>query len=402
MERFQKYLDRRKLELESEFKSSRAMYESASDTLIGYFHVSGADRLRGGDYTRWNARLLFLVADLTLYIVVNCWCLTVFWGQLMDVVFCLVTMGIAIQGFAKIASSTDDRLYELHIYNVERFDKVRDYSEARESLQRTAVLSKVFLKLFSYLFLMLTTFIPVYTVAYSISSRSLQLPFGFFFPWIDHKQLFGYLINLSYHFLQIYEASYGLLATDGCFLFLILHAVGQLDIIIIYLKKLDELALQYEKFKDDEEIYRLLNEITEKHQEHMEYMSKMDSLMKPGFFVNFGCMIVETVASLYVQATISGIWYPGLIVVLLCIVQLFIACALGTIYSTKNDQLIDEIYNISWYALPIPVQKSLALILNSSQHPVVLSDGFDSIDLFAFVQIYKKIYSYFTMLQSFN
>lgn len=97
MERFQRYYNRRKNELQSEFKSSRAMYESACDTLIGYFHVSGADRLRGGDYTRLNPRLIFLVCDLTLYIVVNCWCLTVFWGQLTDVVFCLVTMGIAVQ-----------------------------------------------------------------------------------------------------------------------------------------------------------------------------------------------------------------------------------------------------------------------------------------------------------------
>ncbi|XP_062713109.1 odorant receptor 43a-like [Aedes albopictus] len=402
MERFERYFNRRKKELQSEFKTSRAMYESACDTLIGYFHVSGADRLRGGDYTRLNPRLIFLVCDLTLYIVVNCWCLTVFWGQLTDVVFCLVTMGIAVQGFAKIANYTDDRLYDLHVYNVKRFDRVRGYPEAHESLQTTAVMCKVFIKIFSYLFTMLTTFIPVYTIVYSITSRSLQLPFGFFFPWIDHTKLFGYLINLSYHFLQIYEASYGLLATDTCFLFFILHAMGQLDIIIIYLKKLDELSLQYDKTKSDEEVYRLLDDITEKHQEHMEYMSKMDSLLKPGFFVNFSCMIAETVASLYVQSATDGIWYPGLIVVLLCIVQLFIACALGTVYSTKNDQLVDEIYNVSWYALPIPAQKSLALILNSSQHPVVLSDGFDAIDLFAFVQIYKKIYTYFTMLQSFN
>ncbi|XP_065074327.1 putative odorant receptor 83c [Ochlerotatus camptorhynchus] len=401
MERFKRYFNKRKIELKEEFYSPRTMYESACDTLIGYFHVSGADRLRA-DYTPWNPRLVFLVADLTLYILVNCWCLTVFWGQLTDVVFCLVTMGIAIQGFAKIANYTDDRLYELHVYNVERFDKVRDYPEARESLETTAVLCKVFIKLFCTMFMMLTTFIPIYTVVYSVSTKTLQLPFGFFFPWIDHSNLFGYLINLSYHFLQIYEACYGLLATDTCFLFFIMHAIGQLDILIIYLRKLDELALNYDKIKIDQDIYRLLDDIAEKHQEHMEYMSKLDSLLKPGFFVNFSCLIAETVASLYVQSTTGGIWYPGLIVVLLCVVQLFIACALGTIYSTKNDQLVEEIYNVSWYALPIPAQKSLTLILHSSQHPVVLSDGFDAIDLFAFVQIYKKIYTYFTMLQSFN
>lgn len=96
MERFKRYFNKRKIELQGEFNSSRTMYESACDTLIGYFHVSGADRLRA-DYTPWNPRLIFLVVDLTLYIVVSCWCLTVFWGQLTDVVFCLVTMGIAIQ-----------------------------------------------------------------------------------------------------------------------------------------------------------------------------------------------------------------------------------------------------------------------------------------------------------------
>lgn len=81
----------------------------------------------------------------------------------------------------------------------------------------------------------------------------------------------------------------------------------------------------------------------------------METLKKNYFFGNFGCLIFETVTSLYVIATVSTtisakkkssklnfpksqvdeIWYPGFIIVFGGIIQIGLPCVLGTLLSNK-------------------------------------------------------------------
>lgn len=96
MEFAKRYFVRRRNLWTSEFKTSKALYESACESTMRLAYVCGIEMLRS-NYSRKNRRLALLYADFTLYLVLSSWCLTVLWGQLLDVIFCVVTIGGAVQ-----------------------------------------------------------------------------------------------------------------------------------------------------------------------------------------------------------------------------------------------------------------------------------------------------------------
>ncbi|KAL9704584.1 hypothetical protein quinque_008102 [Culex quinquefasciatus] len=176
-------------------------------------YVCGAEIFRQ-NYTRNNRRLVLLYADFTLYLVISSWCLTVLWGQLLDVIFCVVTIGGAVQAFAKISSYINPTIYELHLKNMDNF------------------------------------------------------------------KTFGNITS------------------------------------------------------------ELLHDILEKHIQHTENLSDLDNALKNGIYINFGSLITQTVFSFYVIATADEIWYTGLAIVTASAVQLFTACLMGTLLSSKVSEFV--------------------------------------------------------------
>lgn len=81
---------------EVEFKNPCALYGNACESVSKYFYIVGVERFRS-EYSRINARLIFLVVDLVLYLVLSVWCILELWGDMVDVIFCIVTIGVAFQ-----------------------------------------------------------------------------------------------------------------------------------------------------------------------------------------------------------------------------------------------------------------------------------------------------------------
>lgn len=96
MKIWEKYLERKRTLYHAKYQTPQQLFDGACDIVIKCFAVCGGERMKPG-YTRRNARLIFLVTDLILYLFVNLYSIAIVWGSLMDVVFCFVTLGIAIQ-----------------------------------------------------------------------------------------------------------------------------------------------------------------------------------------------------------------------------------------------------------------------------------------------------------------
>ncbi|EDS34845.1 Odorant receptor 94b [Culex quinquefasciatus] len=300
-------------------------------------------------------------------------------------------------GLVKAYIYSHDTIYDLLQYNMKRFENPKKIPEIHTSLMKTASWCTISVKLIAPAYFTLAAFTVIFSVVISAFNRRFELPFGFFIPGVDRTTWVGYLLNLAFHTLQAFEAGAGLLATDLCFFNLMINAIGQLDVLIIGLKKLGEAATSDELAETE-----LLNDIIEKHVEHVKYLSAMESHMKAGYFINNVCLITELVTCLHVVLTNDEIWFTGISLAICYSFQLVIPCFMGTFLSSKNDELIREIYNIPWNELPIPAQHSLQLLLHAAQTPVTLSDGFAPIDLDSFLEIYKKIYSYLAMIQNIN
>lgn len=97
-----------------EFKNPGAIYENVSESITKYFSICGAKRFEQG-YSRMNAKLAFLVVDLMLYLVLSVWCISELWGDMVDVIFCIVTIGVAFQVFFVIVIFLDINFNETFI-----------------------------------------------------------------------------------------------------------------------------------------------------------------------------------------------------------------------------------------------------------------------------------------------
>uniref|UniRef100_A0A182UAK7 Odorant receptor n=1 Tax=Anopheles melas TaxID=34690 RepID=A0A182UAK7_9DIPT len=353
MKIWEKYLERKRTLYHAKYQTPQQLFDDACDIVIKCFVVCGGERMKPG-YTRRNARLIFLVTDLILYLFVNLYSIAIVWGSLMDVVFCFVTLGIAIQGLAKIEAFTCPELNDLHLYNVARFKAPPRFPEVDEALFHTATMCMVFIRIFAVAFSIVAIAIYSYAILMPLIEHELSLAFGFYLPFVDYRTPVGFAINWVYQSVQVLEGCIGLMACDSCLLVLIMNATGQMDVIIVYLKQLTLLIDSNHTGQHDDEIADIIKEIVLKHLEHTKYMTNMDKLLKKQFFINFGCMIFELVASLAIVV--------------------------------RNEKLVEEIYNVNWYGLTTKHQKTLQQILLTSQHPVVLSDGFSPIDLFNFVE----------------
>ncbi|KAL1397920.1 hypothetical protein pipiens_009368 [Culex pipiens pipiens] len=228
--------------LESEFSSAKKLFEKACHSVTQYIWVCGCERFEP-NFTRWNARFVFLMVNICVFMAVSFWSLTVLWGQRVEFIFCCVTIGIGVQGFVKAYMYSHDTIYELLQYNLKRFENTKGMPEIHHSLIDTASLCTASVKLIGPCYASMGAFTILISIVISLYYGRFELPFGFYLPGLDRATWIGYLLNLAFHILQVFEAVTGLLAADMCFFNLMINAIGQLDVMIIYLKKLgnDEL-----------------------------------------------------------------------------------------------------------------------------------------------------------------
>lgn len=58
--------------------------------------------------------------------------------------------------------------------------------------------------------------------------------------------------------------------------------------------------------------------------------------------------------------------------------QIFLYCEFGERLMERFDEIEDEVFNWSWYKMPLNIQKMLPIIINGIQQPVGLT-GFGGI-----------------------
>lgn len=177
------------------------------------------------------------------------------------------------KGFVKAYMYSHDTIYELLQYNLKRFENTKRMPEIHHSLVNTASLCTASVKLIGPCYASMGAFTIFISIVISLYYGRFELPFGFYLPGLDRATWIGYLLNLAFHILQVFEAVTGLLAADMCFFNLMINAVGQLDVMVIYLRKLGG-AANTDKYEDalaEPELNELLSELIENHCEHRKY-----------------------------------------------------------------------------------------------------------------------------------
>ncbi|XP_058463385.1 odorant receptor 67d-like [Malaya genurostris] len=307
-------------------------------------------------------------------------------------IFALVTFGTGIQCLGKLCTFLYFRknLYWMHSYTLDL------YKEECNPRTKTMLMNRVFLlsvilktMLVSYVFTSAVMIgVPVF---YSWKFGEKILPFGFYVPYVNHDTWSGYLLNYVVHIIATsyaFSASYG---GDGVCIILLMSSFIQIDLLIASLKEVNQ---QLEA--NGKDVGELLKKIIQRHQEHLKFFRNAEDTLCSNFLLTFSSLATVLVLSFYAVLVLS--WYQGYVFIGFVSYQLLFCCFMGTVQEMKNEQLEREIYNFTWYKLPISQQKSLLLMLQRAQNPIPLTLIFGYVNMPTFLQIYKTIYSVFAML----
>ena len=228
---------RRKLKLEtdrlcSENAKPDNLYKKSLATFNKIFGIAGCN-IFSEDYLKLNFTLLFGTLDIITYIPINIYTMVILWGSLVDVAFCLVTLGCGFQGVAKMYTYLAHRatFLELNSYNEKFFDHKRWPQKIREIQIKCNVLLKFLSNLFFIVYgsVLLLIFINPFVVSLITGERELM--FGFQLPFVDPKSDFGYPLNMVHHTIQLILTVIGFLGADGLYLTFMISGFGHLDVL---------------------------------------------------------------------------------------------------------------------------------------------------------------------------
>ncbi|XP_050093748.1 uncharacterized protein LOC126576500 [Anopheles aquasalis] len=350
------------------------------------------------DHSFINPSFIFGIGNFVIYGFSVFITIYRFRNDITKVIHCLTTCGFASQAVMKLYSFiiTRREVIALNEINSEYYRTMMSQSDGIkrvlcENLSLIYIVSRV--AGLAYLVLELTTLITPTISSFSVTE--LILPFGFFFPFVDPDTTFGYIWNFV--FQLIISAYYWMLTvgSDITTIYNLLTACGQLDMLMALI---DELNEELELGKPSVVIRQKIVQIVQLHQQHREYLQRLVDFLNLYHLIAVGCSVLAMIIS--VMGLVLLDWYPGVAMVFLGSSQLFYVCFLGTSLDIKTDDLTDKVGAVSWSKLSVADMKYMKLVLAMTQKPKVLVVATTPLNISAFVQIHKMIYSMGMMLRN--
>uniref|UniRef100_A0A182U324 Odorant receptor n=1 Tax=Anopheles melas TaxID=34690 RepID=A0A182U324_9DIPT len=125
----------------------------------------------------------------------------------------------------------------------------------------------------------------------------------------------------------------------------------------------------------------------------------VERVYSPQAIVEVLSLTFHLVMTLYVMRT--NIWLPGLFLIPLCTIQLLVFCIPGTLIELKASKLTESIYDTAWHEMQQQNKQIVHLLLHRSQYPSgVTCAGMVSININLYLNVAKKVYSIFMMMES--
>ncbi|XP_041764287.1 putative odorant receptor 83c [Anopheles merus] len=225
------------------------------------------------------------------------------------------------------------------------------------------------------------------------------LPFGVYLPFLDPDSTSGYELNYLYQLSCILWTPPGLTATQNIYFALILNICIQYDVLELHLADLDALVKRPDAHGRDRLVRQKLHEIILDQTRLEEFVQLIERVYSPQAIVEVLSLTFQLVMTLYVMRT--SIWLPGLFLIPLCTIQLLVFCIPGTLIELKASKLTESIYATAWHEMHQQNKQLIHLLLHRSQHPRGLTcAGMVSINMNLFLNVAKKVYSIFMMMES--
>ena len=80
-------------------------------------------------------------------------------------------------------------------------------------------------------------------------------------------------------------------------------------------------------------------------------------------------------------------FFPGYVIILIDVFQLFVPCLVGTVLLVKGDEFYDDICKLSWNTMSLRDQKSISIMLSFAKTSKTVSFGLMKLNLESFLEV---------------
>ncbi|XP_053686002.1 putative odorant receptor 83c [Sabethes cyaneus] len=332
------------------------------------------------DFSFVNPRFIFLLIIMTSFLYADLES-SVLAEDLAGFAYNIAVLGFGLQGFAKF----DAYIFRKKGMNTLIFKGSAILAEHRNTERLKQIMidsmafNKMILKFYTFLYVMVFVIMSAFGILISLYSGRMQLSCGFQFSFIDTTRLPGYVATYIYQTTGVFMVAVSSFCNDVLITVLFVNALAMFDCIISDLKELSKLS-QLEKtpatrYAMSEQMKSLIKQ----HQYVLEYLNLSNKVFSLYFFMSLTCLTVAI--AIMMIALVWAHWYPGIFMSAVASFQILILCLLGTLLLMKEDELVREVYNVTWYDLDIEEQNSLRLMLLMSQHFKEISYRFGAMNV---------------------
>uniref|UniRef100_A0A182QFJ5 Odorant receptor n=1 Tax=Anopheles farauti TaxID=69004 RepID=A0A182QFJ5_9DIPT len=329
--------------------------------------------------------------------------LVVFADDLFGKTFVLTTMCFGVIGCGRIVGALVYRRYLPGLTLKARATYRRGERDAKR-LQVLRWYTTIYWRctlLYSITFLVCACIASFAPLLLHLYNGERMLPFGVYLPFVDAATPGGYELNYLYQLSCILWTPPGLIASQTVYFGLIINICIQYDVLQLLLDDLEELL--HRPDLDPAQGARLVREqlrtviVSQRRLEN--FVREIEHVYTVQSLVEVLALTFQLVLTLYVIR--SQLWLPGLFVIPLCTIQLFLMCLPGTLVEQKAARLTELIYGIAWHRMSHENKRIFQLLLHRSQHPRRLTcGGMVDINMNLFLSVVKKVYSIFMMLEN--
>nr|XP_040238048.2 putative odorant receptor 83c [Anopheles coluzzii] len=345
--------------------------------------------------------LTFMLVCLALtFFVISLYDLYLFRDDLFNFVYVLITIFFATIGIGHISVFLlcSKLLAELLEQSYRTYRLVVDDQREQRILQWYTRLFQRAVDGYTLVFIGTSVAAGLLPLAIYLLSGDRVLPYGVVLPFVDPDSLVGYELNYIYQVSCIIWTPPGLVASV-CMLFgLVLNICIQYDILAVKLQDLDELIRSPHPHRDAM-IGCKLRSILRNQQRLISFIANIEAAKNVLSAVEVLSLGLQIVITLFVLQ--FSLWIPGLVLIPVFTMQLFLFCLLGTIIEDKGVKFSAGVYSLTWNELSKQDKQIFRLLLLSSQQPQTLTcAGMTCISLNLFVNMSQKFYSIFMMLRN--
>ncbi|XP_061392896.1 odorant receptor 67d-like, partial [Musca vetustissima] len=316
------------------------------------------------DNYRINIRTLFVIAVIgTSFAFLN---YAMYDGYTKEGDWTILVQVVSLEGGTLLQDKYRFLLKECMVLYEKYEQRESDY---RLYLNRGIRLLANFMKLCTFINVMLVVGMSSVTVIYNFIFGTYETLVYGYCPWIDIYTTEGLWITNSVQTMLIAVGGFGLFSGDMAVLTPISQIPTFKGVLQCKFREINDLLDEDYGTEGEKKAKTLaaLKDILQFHQAYLTFLNVSRDAVYWSIFVKVGTCFIGIAFALF--CIMLGSWPAGYIYLLYCFIMMQVFCGMGTLVDVTNEEFIHSCYNdVRWYDLTTSEKKMLNIMLMMSQN----------------------------------